>query len=292
VSRYCPWRGRGVAAAAAFVALLSTIPSIPLSAQGDHLVVNYQPSQPTGWPGGNNMSIGAHTPSLEFTRAGETWRISLVSFSQPGDAPDPVYEDIPGDATVDYDQVLTNAFGDHYSFNYAGGLRGQGRFTVLSYNVFVKQPTPTFPVLNYGGEVYVVYDPAGREAVPMNKPLQWIQVVNGTPQPGSYLDNSYRANPFYIVGGLTSIYGNQVVNFADASQQFRGPGPLVDLTFRFTAEAFLVQDTGIKDPVGKDIVNIFSGFKWGWEVQRVTSSASSESPNQRSATLAGASLQH
>jgi hypothetical protein len=273
------------------VASLSMIPSKPLTAQAEHLVVNYQPSQPTGWPGGANMSIGGHTPSLDFTRNGETWRISLVSFGQPGDAPDPVYEGVPGDSTINFDQVLTNAFGDYYSFNYVGGLRGQDRFTVLSYNVFVKEPTPTFPVLNFGGEVYIVYDPAGSPAVPTNKPLQWIQVVNGTPQPGSYLDNSYRANPFYILGGVTSINGSEVVNFADASQKLIGPVD-VDLTFRFTAEAFLVQDTGIKDGAGKEIINVFGGVKWGWQVQRVTSSAFFEYPGRRSPTLAGASLQH
>jgi hypothetical protein len=290
VSRYCPSPGRTVIAAAAFVALLSAIPSTPLSAQGDHLVLNYQPSQPTGWAGGNNMSIGGHTPSLEFTHGGETWRISLVSFGQPGDAPDPIYEDVPGDPTINFDQVLTNTFGDYYSFNYVGGLRGQDRFTVLSYNVFVKEPTPMFPVTNFGGEVYVVYDPGGSEAVPMNKPLQWIQTGNAT-QIGSFLDYSWRANPFYIIGGLTSIYGRQVVNFHDASQQFRGPGPQ-DLTSRWTGEAFLVQDTGIKDLAGKEIVNIFGGFKWGWEVERATSSTSFEHPGQRSATLTRASLQH
>lgn len=251
------------------------IPSARLSAQAEHLVVDYQPSQPTGWPGGNNVSIGGHTPSLEFTHNGETWRISLLSLGQPGDAPDPLYEGVPGDSTIDFDRVLTDAFGGFYSFNYVGGLRGQDRFTVLSYNVFVKEPTPTFPVLNFGGEVYVVYDPGGSQAVPSHKPLQWIQVVNGAPQPGSYVDNSYRANPFYILGGLTSINGSQVVNLVDASQQFIGTMGR-DLTFRFTAEAFLVHDTGIKDPAGKEIVNVFGGFEWGWQVQRVTSSASSQ----------------
>jgi hypothetical protein len=291
VSRYRPSPGRTVTTAAAFLASLSMIQSPALTAQAEHLVVNYQPSQPTGWPGGDDMTIGGHTPSVEFTDNGESWRISLVSFGQPGDSPDPVYEGVPSDPAINFNQVLTNAFGDYYSFNYVGGLRGQDRFTVLSYNVFVKEPTPTFPVLDFGGEVYVVYDPGGSQAVPTNKPLQWIQVANGTPQPGSYLDNSYRANPYYILGGLTSIYGSQVVNFTDASQKFVGP-TAQDLTSRWTGEAFLVQDTGIKDAAGKEIVNVFGGFEWGWQVQRVTSSASFEYPARRSATLARASLQH
>jgi len=28
------------------------------------------------------------------------------------------------------------------------------------------------------------------------------------------------------------------------------------------------QDTGLKDAAGKDIVNIFGGVKWGWQLQR------------------------
>jgi len=35
------------------------------------------------------------------------------------------------------------------------------------------------------------------------------------------------------------------------------------------AEAFLAQDTGIKDAAGKGIVKIFAGVKWGWQVRSV-----------------------
>jgi hypothetical protein len=33
------------------------------------------------------------------------------------------------------------------------------------------------------------------------------------------------------------------------------------------AETFLVQDTRMKDPAGKDIVNVFGGIKWGWRLR-------------------------
>jgi hypothetical protein len=35
------------------------------------------------------------------------------------------------------------------------------------------------------------------------------------------------------------------------------------------AETFLVQDTRMKDATGKDIVNIFGGIKWGWQMKAV-----------------------
>jgi len=35
---------------------------------------------------------------------------------------------------------------------------------------------------------------------------------------------------------------------------------------QFRAEVFLAQDTGTKNAAGKDIVNIFGGVKWGWQL--------------------------
>jgi hypothetical protein len=35
------------------------------------------------------------------------------------------------------------------------------------------------------------------------------------------------------------------------------------------AETFLVQDTRTKDKAGKDIVNVFGGVKWGWQMKRL-----------------------
>ena len=34
----------------------------------------------------------------------------------------------------------------------------------------------------------------------------------------------------------------------------------------FRAEVFLAQDTGIKNAAGKDIINIFGGVEWGWQI--------------------------
>lgn len=37
----------------------------------------------------------------------------------------------------------------------------------------------------------------------------------------------------------------------------------------FTAEVFLAQDTGRKDPSGRGIVTIFGGLKWRWQVRPI-----------------------
>lgn len=60
-----------------------------------HLVLNYQPSQPTGWGQGSGPTAGGHTVAKDFTFQGTAYRISLLSFSQRGNSPGPVYEDVP-----------------------------------------------------------------------------------------------------------------------------------------------------------------------------------------------------
>jgi len=60
----------------------------------------------------------------------------------------------------------------------------------------------------------------------------------------------------------------KVFSFYDAPSA--GIGEL-ETNVRFMAEAFLVQDTGTKNAAGKDVVNIFGGIKWGWQVQEVAS---------------------
>ena len=47
------------------------------------------------------------------------------------------------------------------------------------------------------------------------------------------------------------------------------PGDATVLSGQNLAEIFLAQDTGTKDAAGKDVVNIFGGIKWGWQVHEV-----------------------
>jgi hypothetical protein len=248
------------------------------SAPGTDLILDYQPSQPTGWGQGFTPTIGGHTSSANFTYQGSDYIISLLPFGQPGDSPSPVYEDVPVDPTVDFKQTLADAYGTYYSFRYMGGRDGRDEFSVESYNVFANEPTQSAPALNFGADLYVVYSP-GRSGDPaIHKGLQWIQVIywpegpGGTRGPGgakSTVDDDGRANPFYIAGGLTSIDGNQVVSFYDRPQTLmisQGNTTISDL---FISELFLARDTGTKDAAGKEIVNIFGGLKYGWQVQSI-----------------------
>jgi hypothetical protein len=226
--------------------------------RGSHLVLNYRPSQPTGWGEGFTPSVGGHTTARDFTVQGIMYRISLI-------LPDPVYEDIPSDPTVKFQQTLAASFGAYYSFRYQGGFTGRNEFSVESNNVWVNQQGPG---IMYGADLYLVYHP-GRGDPGIHSNLQWIQVIDWPqgPPPGRSVDNNFRASPFYIAGGLTSINGNQAVTFADIPQAGGAPGNAT-LSDHFLTEIFLAQDTGIKDAAGKDIVNVFGGLKYGWHVQR------------------------
>jgi hypothetical protein len=233
-----------------------------------HLVLGYRPSQQTGWGQQYTPTIGGHTTSADFTFQGTGYRISLLPSGQPGDTPDPVYEDFPADPAVSFRQTLAAAWGSYYSFRYLGGFRGRDELTAGSYSAFANQQSPDFPGLSYGADLYLTYTPDAGDP-PVRGLMYWIQVINwpgGTGSAASTVDNAGHANPYYApAGGLTSIDGDQVFSFYDVPQDTVLTGQAATVPDRFTAEVFLAQDTGIKDATGKDIVNIFGGVKWGWQ---------------------------
>ena len=119
--------------------------------------------------------------------------------------------------------------------------------------------------------VLMTRDPA------INSDLQFIQIFyNKEGKGGDLLPagisrqvDSERHNPFYGEGGgLTSIDGDQIVNFSDFIHLATDARALP--SSQFIAETFLAQDTGVKDSAGKEIVNIFGGVKWGWQLQRTS----------------------
>lgn len=243
-----------------------------------HLVASYQPSQPTGWgpqgPGtlrdGVGVTIGGHTASVSFTFEGTPYRVSLLRFGQPGNSPDPVYQAVPSDPLVSFQDTLENAYGAYYSFRYTGGFTGGNEINVQSYNARALVPTAGSTMIGYGAELYFVYEPDLRAGdPPIGDDLQWIQVVNtresGGPG-GSMVDNPGQANPYYL-GTVTSIYGRRLCNFFDGPLTGRAGKGGTTLRGRQTFETFLVRDTGIKDAAGKGIINVYGGAKWGWQVQ-------------------------
>jgi hypothetical protein len=272
-------------------ALATRVPNLHGAAQhaasADHLLIDYRPSQPTGWGG---VTIGGHISSVPFTFEGTSYEISLPAFGQTGSAPDPVYESEPSDPTIDFKRTLQKAWGAYYSFRYQGGFTGHSKISVQSYNVQVRAPTtlqptavPTHPTqthstgngggVSYGGEVFIVYEPdPGSSDPPINDDLQWIQVVSSRGR--SFVDGPGRANPYYFPGaGLTSVYGKPMCSFYDRpATGFGSIGPTTgtgptSIANLETFETFLVHDPGRKNRAGKGILDIYGGIKWGWQVQ-------------------------
>jgi hypothetical protein len=71
--------------------------------QATGLILDYQPRQITGWGG---FTLGGHVVDHDFTFQDTAYTVSLMPFGQPGGSPDPVYEDVPADATINFRQTL------------------------------------------------------------------------------------------------------------------------------------------------------------------------------------------
>jgi hypothetical protein len=255
----------------------------PRLASADHLIPNYLPSQPTGWPpqqharDGVGVTIGGHVASVPFTFSGTSYRIGLLAFGQPGNAPDPIYEPEPSDPTIDFKGTLQKAWGAHYCFNYTGGVTGRTAISVQSYSVTATARTAS--QLTYGSDLFILYepDPASSDP-PITADLRWIQVSHADGR--SSTESLQRANPFYFPGGLTSVYGEPACSFYDAPAGGLAESPgiaptasksRIALSSLQMSESFLVLDTGRKDQTGKGIIDILGGVKWGWQVQALDS---------------------
>jgi hypothetical protein len=237
--------------------------------QAGHLNLAYKPGQATGWSPPYTPTLGGHIASADFTWQGKAYRVSLLPFGPGEGAPDPIYENVPADATVRFKQTLARDWGSYYTFRYLGGLDGGATFTVESYGAWHgKPPNPRQPGVAVGADLYAVYQPGAGSHPAVNSDLQFIQVLYYQigKGPGDNQVDTGRANPFYGEGGgLTSIDGNQSVSFSDFIRQGFGGKNLPPLLL--IAETFLVQDTRMKDAAGRDIVNIFGGIKWGWRLR-------------------------
>ena len=244
------------------------------AAQSGHIFFDYRPSQVTGWSPPYSPTQGGHIGSRDFTWKGKAYRVSLLPFGQPGAAPHPVYEEVPRDSKVDFKRTLARTWGKYYAFRYLGGLDSGASFTVESYGAFHGRPVNPARQQGViiGADLYAVYHPGNSPSRPaVNSDLQFIQVVNYHIGPGlpESKDDTDRANPFYGEGGgLTSVNGNQSISFSDFVRQ--GFDDKVLPRNFFVAETFLAQDTRTKDAAGKDIVNIFGGIKWGWQMHSVS----------------------
>jgi hypothetical protein len=236
------------------------------AAAGGYLMLHYRPSQVTGWSAPYSRTIGGHVAAKNFACGGRAYRVSLLSFGQSGNAPNPVFENVPADPVIKFRHTLARSWGKYYSFRYQGGLPSGARFAVESYSVKVSAHSGG---VSFGSDLYLVYLPGRQPHLPIDSDLQFIQVVwsHGP----SFVDGT-TANPFYGSGsGLTSIHGNQSVSVYDNPTMSRGASSHVPRTV-FRAEVFLAQDTGTRNAAGKDIIDIFGGVKWGWQTRSLPSS--------------------
>jgi hypothetical protein len=256
----------------------------PRQTSAGHLLTNYLPSQPTGWPGqggrvrdGVGVTVGGHVASLPFTAHDAGYEVSLLSFGQPGNAPDPVYEPEPADPRIKFKDTLQKAWRAYYAFRHIGGFSGTSAISMQSYSVFVTEPTAANPQPGYGMDVFLVYepDPASSDP-PITADLRWIQVNHAGGTPGT--EFAQRACRYYFPAGLTSVYGKPAGSHhgggrggvgVTAPPKGKRPstsqGPAV--VQGVMAESFLVLDTGRKDRTGKGIIDIYGGVKWGYRVQ-------------------------
>lgn len=240
------------------------------SHQPAQLVLDYRPSEFTGWEWGK--TLGGHRASREFELAGRPYRISLLDLGPPGSSPHPVYQPVPSDPAIAFRRTLERKFGAHYSFRYRGGLTGTREFRVQCYSVFAAPKQTSF-----GAQLYLVYEPDRRAGdPPAEARLKWIQVTRWTgtaaPSPASYVDNTECPNPFFISGGLVSVHGTPVCNFDNPVTAHPPPGQHGKhaLSARYQAETFLACDTLTRDAAGKDVIEIFAGLRYGWQLQEVT----------------------
>ena len=144
------------------------------SDQASQLVLDYRPSEPTGWEFGK--TLGGHHSAREFRLAGRRYQISLLAFGQASSAPNPVYQPVPSDSTIAFKRTLERKFGAVYSFRYRDGLGGKNQLRVQCYSVFAEPKQASF-----GAQLYVVYEPdvhAGNP--PVEAQLKWIQVTRWT----------------------------------------------------------------------------------------------------------------
>jgi hypothetical protein len=74
--------------------------------QHKHLVLDYKPSQVTGWSPPYSPTRGGYAAAADFTQQGKSYRVSLVHFGQKGSKPQPLYASVPADPVIKFKETL------------------------------------------------------------------------------------------------------------------------------------------------------------------------------------------
>jgi hypothetical protein len=160
-------------------------------------------------------------------------------------------------------------FGTTYSLAQAA-FTDKNELTVKSYSTYASTGG------RVGADMYVSYAKTGAKD-PAAKTVQWLQVITdnwsivpGKGQPGvkeTLVDvTKMSASPFYNDSydanqkGLTYLFDAPGRSSKDLAT-YKGGFPLT-----WSAQTFAVVDTLTNDRNGKDILDVYGGFSWGWQV--------------------------
>ena len=106
-----------------------------VAAGSGKLRTDYRPSQPTGWETPYTPTIGGHVSSKYLEYEGKRYELSLLSYAQADESPNPVYEPAPTDPAVKFKRTLGNNWNRYYQFRYMNGLPKGAWFTAEAYGV-------------------------------------------------------------------------------------------------------------------------------------------------------------
>jgi hypothetical protein len=255
------------------------------TARGDFFTTAYSNAGFTS-PGGNAV-IGGHQPFKVFGD-GTTSRLYVDQLYPVNPTPEIILNRV-GTTLL---QTLTGVdsrgsnFGTNFSYidnnQFAGATNnGTPELSVRSYSTFATSGA------GVGADFYITYTPQ----VGTNDPrtgLHWLQIINTNwyydptvkkSFPGrqaEYVDvTPGSAAPFYDAGnppgdaGTNYLFDRPTRN-SRLLATYTGALPLT-----WQADLFLVQDTGMKDANNKEIIKIWDGVEYGFQITPATPEPSS-----------------
>ena len=239
------------------------------TAQSQGFVENYAGAPIANASGGGPATtLGVYNPISYFSAAGQIWYIRTkpvrpVALANPG-----AFQ--PNNAN--YIDVLSAAFPNA---DFTPGNALTGTVDIKTYATYARGTA-------VGEEFYATYNPgmgdpvytASNNLAGGANGMHWMQVISntwaivgGVGQPGvsfTGVDNLGSNNPYY-----DSLGAANGTTFFDSPQRITNNAPLPGppgIPLQWTAEMFLVDQTG-NDPIsGAPIINVYAGVQYGFEV--------------------------
>jgi hypothetical protein len=249
-------------------AFLIVVLTQPPSAVAGFLAQNYPNAGFVS--GGGNAVIGKHHSGDQFGD-GTTTR-QYADYLQPFN---PLEQSVNGGLPAMLTNIFNNkdslghTFGNTYSLVAVPFSAPNNELTIKSYSTFAVTGG------GVGADMYVSYTQVGGND-PAAASVQWLQVVadnwsitqapQGPGNPEALVDVTAASNvPFYDQSydaniGSTYLFDRPTRDTTQLAN-YNGAFPLT-----WTADTFAVVDTHTNDANGKDIIDVYGGFQWGWQV--------------------------